>query len=360
MIDFVVDSHWEKAKQFCQNWQLDLNNEQNGHIFLAQNQNEIIGIALLKTLSNNIAELALLYVLPHFRAQKIGRKLTLLAMEFAREQHIQKLVLGENKNAQLTLKLLNELGFAPQTLIYKNAQKKLQWCVELNQWSPTETDNQNLFQLFDFNRAWAKQMQSADSAYFKKLSRLQNPNYLWIGCSDSRVPANQVVGLLPGELFVHRNVANVVAHSDLNALSVVQYAVDILKVKHIMVVGHLGCGGVAAVLKREKIGNWADQWLKHVQHVLNKHRTLIQQTPQEKQHDLLCQLNVLEQVMNVAQTCILKNAWQNKQNITLHGWIYDIQNGQIHDLGCTLRHNSNTKECYRVALSAIENCFLKI
>ena len=169
--------------------------------------------------------------------------------------------------------------------------------------------------------------------FFAQLSRQQTPDYLWIGCSDSRVPANEIVGLMPGELFVHRNVANVVVHSDLNCLSVMQYAVDVLKVGHIIVCGHYGCGGVQAALRNDKLG-LIDNWLRHVQDVQHKHRRQLAGIPDESLRlDRMCELNVIAQVVNVCQTTIVQDAWARGQQLTVHGWIYRLQDGLLRDLG---------------------------
>ncbi len=324
--------------------------------FAAFENKKIVGVAALLAVSDAICQIPLLFVLPKFRGASVGRNLAMRAIESARELQFQRLWIEDLSGARLAEKLFYELGFQETPLVIPNAQKKKQLCIDLLGWSKSKTCSENLFELFDFNRAWAKQMKSADANYFKKLAKLQTPNYLWIGCSDSRVPANQVVGLLPGELFVHRNMANVVAHSDLNALSVIQYAVDVLKVKHIMVVGHLGCGGVAAALHKKRLG-LADVWVRHVKDVLQKHAALIAKVPRARQHDLLCQLNVLEQVANVAQTTVLEDAWRKGQSVAIHGWIYDIKDGEMHDLACTLRSNEDLTLRYRVALSAISESF---
>jgi carbonic anhydrase len=181
-------------------------------------------------------------------------------------------------------------------------------------------------------RLVAQRMRQVDPGFFEKLSTLQNPEYLWIGCSDSRVPANEIIGLLPGEVFVHRNVANVVVHTDLNCLSVIQFAVDVLKVKHIMVVGHYGCGGVKAALKRERVG-LVDLWLRHVQDVHVKHLDRVELLPPDMRHDRLCELNALEQVVNVCQTIVVQDAWKRGQRLTVHGWVYGLKDGLIRDLG---------------------------
>ncbi len=182
------------------------------------------------------------------------------------------------------------------------------------------------------NRQWAAAIEAKDPGFFSKLSNQQNPEYLWIGCSDSRVPANEIVDLLPGELFVHRNVANLVVHSDLNCLSVIQYAVDVLKVKHIIVCGHYGCGGVLAALRDAKFG-LIDNWLRHVQDVYESHRAAVDalETEAEKLH-LLCEFNVQEQVRNVVRTTIIQNAWDRGQDVSVHAWIYGLNDGLLRAL----------------------------
>jgi carbonic anhydrase len=189
-----------------------------------------------------------------------------------------------------------------------------------------------LSELFERNRAWAAEMTAQDPEFFRRLARQQVPQYLWIGCSDSRVPANQIVGLLPGQMFVHRNVANVVVHTDLNCLAVMQFAVDVLKVEHIIVCGHYGCGGVLAALRGEKHG-LVDNWLRHVQDVRTRHQQEIDALPtEERRHARLCELNVIEQVVNVSGTTIVRDAWARGQELVIHGWAYDIQDGLLRDL----------------------------
>jgi carbonic anhydrase len=190
--------------------------------------------------------------------------------------------------------------------------------------------------LFESNRAWARSIREQDPEFFQKLARQQAPNYLWIGCSDSRVPANQIVGLLPGELFVHRNVANVVVHTDLNCLSVMQFAVDVLKVQHIIVCGHYGCAGVRAALCHESLG-LVDNWLRHVQDVREKHEPeLAKLADVAAQHHRLCELNVMEQVVNVSQTSIVRDARRRGQSLAIHGWIYGLEDGLLRDLDTTV------------------------
>jgi carbonic anhydrase len=190
----------------------------------------------------------------------------------------------------------------------------------------------SLKQLFDNNRIWASEMTRQDADFFRRLSTQQSPHYLWIGCSDSRVPANQIVGLLPGDMFVHRNVANVVVHTDLNCLSAIQFAVDVLRVEHIIVCGHYGCGGVLAALQKNNLG-LIDNWLRHVQDVGAKHRAEIDRLKTEpERHSRLCELNVVEQVANVSQTTVVRDAWARGWAVTVHGWIYDLSDGLLRDL----------------------------
>ena len=189
-----------------------------------------------------------------------------------------------------------------------------------------------LSQLFANNRAWAAAMIRGDPDFFERLSHQQAPRYLWIGCSDSRVPANQIVGLLPGEMFVHRNVANVVVHTDLNCLSAIQFAVEVLRVEHIIICGHYGCGGVLAALRDDKLG-LIDNWLRHVQDVRRKYQAQIDALETEAQrHSCLCELNVIEQVVNVSQTTVVRDAWSRRQALTIHGWIYALRDGLLQDL----------------------------
>ncbi|MEO6034261.1 MAG: carbonate dehydratase [Verrucomicrobiota bacterium] len=211
----------------------------------------------------------------------------------------------------------------------------------------------NLEHLFEKNRLWAKSICARDPDFFKKLSRQQFPEHLWIGCSDSRVPANEIVDLLPGELFVHRNVANVVVHSDLNCLSVMQYAVDVLKVKHVMVVGHYGCGGVVAALRNQKLG-LVDNWLRHVQDVRHKHAAHLEAfTTENSLVEKLCELNVIEQVVNVVQTTIVQDAWRRGQTLSVHGWIYGLSDGHLHDLKIGVDQPEALSETYTAALKLV-------
>ncbi len=199
--------------------------------------------------------------------------------------------------------------------------------------------------LFSKNRAWSENMRRQDPGFFERLARLQAPQYLWIGCADSRVPANEIMGLLPGEMFVHRNIANVVVHADLNALSVIQFAVDMLQVRHIMVVGHYGCGGVRATLDNLKIG-LADNWLRHVQDVQLRHKPIIEAAAPEARVDLLCELNVIEQVVNVCRTTVVQDAWARGQQLKVHGWVYGLKDGIVNDLDLTVDQPTVLDEGY--------------
>ena len=202
--------------------------------------------------------------------------------------------------------------------------------------------------LFESNKAWAGRIRKQDPDFFLKLSRQQSPSYLWIGCSDSRVPANEIVGLLPGELFVHRNVANLVVHTDLNCLSVMQFAVDILKVRHIIVCGHYGCSGVQAALRRDRLG-LSDNWLRHVQDVREKHEKFLASSDAS---DRLCELNVIEQVANVCHTTIVREAWERGQELAVHGWIYGLHDGLLRDLKVTVKDFQATISVYDAAIAA--------
>lgn len=203
--------------------------------------------------------------------------------------------------------------------------------------------------LFDNNRNWAEQQRSEDPEFFSRLLNQQAPEYLWIGCSDSRVPANQIIGLAPGEVFVHRNVANLVVHTDLNALSVIQYAVHALRVKHILVVGHYGCGGVAAALRNNRLG-LIDNWLRNVQDVRDRHESALASIDDEKTRvDRLCELNVMQQVVNVCQTTVLREAWDSGQKVQVHGWCYGLSDGIIRDLNVSSRCREEAMEHFREA-----------
>ncbi|MCE8002040.1 carbonate dehydratase [Billgrantia ethanolica] len=207
--------------------------------------------------------------------------------------------------------------------------------------------NQEIDCLLENNRRWAERMCQEDADYFTRLSRQQNPDYLWIGCSDSRVPANQIVSLPPGEVFVHRNVANLLHHNDMNALSVVQYAVDVLQVRHIMVVGHYGCGGVRAAVTGGDCG-MVDYWLHSVRELYSQHRPSLAHLPLDQQVDRLCELNVQAQVNNLCRTKIVQLAWQRGQELSVHGWIYGLGDGRIADLGCTVEGLDQVATLYRI------------
>jgi carbonic anhydrase len=205
-----------------------------------------------------------------------------------------------------------------------------------------------LDELFQNNREWADAISASDPDFFPKLAAQQTPEYLWIGCSDSRVPANQIVGLMPGEVFVHRNVANMVVHTDLSCLTVLQFAVDVLKVKHVMVVGHYGCGGVRAAYENADNG-LIDNWLRNIKDVQFRYRAELETvTDVEERLALLCELNVKTQVEHVCQTTIVQNAWERGQPLSVHGWVYSISDGLLKDLGCTTDSASQVAEIYRV------------
>ncbi|MDO9234521.1 MAG: carbonate dehydratase [Aquabacterium sp.] len=209
--------------------------------------------------------------------------------------------------------------------------------------------------LFDNNRVWARDIEQRTPGFFTRLQQQQSPQYLWIGCSDSRVPANEICGLLPGELFVHRNVANVVVHSDLNCLSVMQFAIDSLQVKHIIVVGHYGCSGVKAAMDNLRVG-LADNWLRHVQDVRNQHREWLYTLPEgTRRQDALCELNVLEQSLNVCQTTVVQDAWARGQGVVVHGWVYGLHNGLINDLRMSVAGPDALAEAYAEALRQLQN-----
>ncbi len=215
-----------------------------------------------------------------------------------------------------------------------------------------DTNDRDLGELFAKNTRWAEGMERRSPGFFTSLLTQQTPQYLWIGCADSRVPANELVGLLPGDVFVHRNVANVVAHSDLNALSVIQYAVDALKVRHIIVVGHSRCGGVTAALNNTRVGV-VDNWLRHVQDVRNAHHEFLQSLPEDKRVDALVELNVLEQARNVCLSTVVEDAWQRGQSVVVHGWVYGLHNGLLEDLSFTVETMDDVAPAYQRALFAL-------
>jgi carbonic anhydrase len=216
--------------------------------------------------------------------------------------------------------------------------------------SHNEDHHVSLEYLFRNNQEWVARKLSADPEYFSRLVHQQSPEFLWIGCSDSRVPANQIIGLPPGEVFVHRNIANVVVHSDLNALSVIQFAVDVLKVKHIMVVGHYGCSGVGAALYGQRVG-LADNWLRHIQDVHDKHAARLDDWPLgEARHRRLVELNAIEQAVNVCRTTIVQDAWARGQALTVHGWAYGLHDGRIRDLGISVGEAAALDATYAVCV----------
>jgi len=209
-------------------------------------------------------------------------------------------------------------------------------------------------ELFANNREWAESILQEDASFFERLAKQQNPDYLWIGCADSRVPANEILGMLPGDVFVHRNVANMVVHTDLNCLSVMQFAVDVLKVKHIIVTGHYGCGGVKAAVEKRKLG-LIDNWLRHIQDVQTKHTACL--APLEGHPalvDRMCELNVIEQVVNVAQTSVVQDAWEHGQELSIHGFIYSINDGLLRDLGMSVSGQSEMQSRYGEALRKVD------
>ena len=210
----------------------------------------------------------------------------------------------------------------------------------------------SLDDLFAHNRAWAAQIERERPGFFSSLKAQQQPKYMWIGCSDSRVPANQITGLEPGEVFVHRNVANVVVHSDLNALSTVQFAVERLKVEHIMVVGHYGCSGVQAALEGARIG-LADNWLRHIQDVRDRNRRILDQVPESARHDVLVELNVIEQALNVAQSTVVQDAWLRGQALTVHGWVYGVHDGLLLDLKINMDSLETMDVVYQEAIQSL-------
>ena len=211
----------------------------------------------------------------------------------------------------------------------------------------------NLNHLLENNSQWSKSIREKRPDFFEKLSEQQAPKYLWIGCADSRVPANDIVGLLPGELFVHRNVANVVVHSDLNCLSVLQFAVDFLKVEHIIVTGHYGCGGVREAMNNSKLG-LIDNWLRHVQDVKKKHTELLNSLDNDdEQFQIMCELNVLEQVLNVCQTTVVQDAWDRGQKLAVHSWVYGLKDGLVRDLGLSVTSNDDIEAKYPRALEQL-------
>lgn len=217
----------------------------------------------------------------------------------------------------------------------------------------TTSTNHELQDLLDSNKRWADDTEARAPGFFSRLLQQQTPEYLWIGCADSRVPANELVNLLPGELFVHRNVANVVVHSDLNCLSVMQFAVDQLKVRHIIIVGHSNCGGVRAALYDVRVG-LADNWIRHVQDVRNMHQAWLETLPEERRINALCELNVLEQARNACHTTVVQDAWARSQEVVVHGWVYGLHNGLLEDLKLTAAGPQDVDPAYRRALALVK------
>ena len=325
----------------------------DGRLFYAEVDGQPAGCVGIRRFSEGVCEMKRLYVDPAFRGRGVGRKLALAAIKAAHLFGYRRILLDTVPSMRIAVKLYRELGFKEVPAYYPSPiEGTIFLTLDLENWSEDEVNNENLFHLFDYNQAWSRQMQQIDPGFFGKLAQLQAPEYLWIGCSDSRVPANQIVGLLPGEVFVHRNIANVIVHTDLNALAVIQYAVDVLQVKHVMVVGHYGCGGVKAALERTRVG-LTDLWLRHVQDVHARHLQAVDSLAPERRYDRLCELNVIEQVANVAQTVVVQDAWRRGQRLTVHGWIYGLQDGLIRDLGMNVSRPDDLMPRYVAALEAL-------
>ncbi|GEC96554.1 MAG: hypothetical protein RLZZ220_702 [Pseudomonadota bacterium] len=326
-----------------------------GRLFFAEFEGRPAGCVGIRPSSDGVCEMKRLYVEPEMRGNGIGRQLALAAIKAAKALGYRKVMMDTLPAMRIAVKLYRELGFKEAPAYYPTpVEGTLFLALDLENWSESEVKNENLFHLFDYNLAWARRMRQVDPTFFEKLSHLQTPEYLWIGCSDSRVPANEIIGLLPGEVFVHRNVANVVVHTDLNCLSVIQYAVDVLKVKHIMVVGHYGCGGVNAAMRRDRVG-LVDLWLRHVQDVHVKHVGRVDLLPPDMRHDRLCELNTIEQVVNVCQTIVVQDAWKRGQRLTVHGWVYGLKDGLIRDLGINVSRREDMMPRYFEALDALES-----
>ena len=325
-----------------------------GRLFFAELDGRPAGCIGIRAATEGVCEMKRLYVEPESRGNGVGRELALAAIKAAKSLGYRKVMLDTLPAMRIAVKLYRELGFKEAPAYYPTPIEGTMFlALDLENWSESEIKNENLFHLFDYNLAWSRKMRQVDPGFFEKLSTLQNPEYLWIGCSDSRVPANEIIGLLPGEVFVHRNVANVVVHTDLNCLSVIQFAVDVLKVKHIMVVGHYGCGGVKAALGRERVG-LVDLWLRHVQDVHVKHLDRVDLLPPGMRHDRLCELNALEQVVNVCQTVVVQDAWKRGQRLTVHGWVYGLKDGLIRDLGINVSRREDLMPRYFAALETLE------
>ena len=326
-----------------------------GRLWCAELDGKPVGCVGIRPVSDGACEMKRLYVEPEARGYGVGHTLALAAIRAAKELGYKRILLDTLPAMRMAVKLYRELGFKEAPAYYSTPlEGTIFLSLDLENWSEDEIRNENLSHLFDFNRAWARQMQEVDPEYFSKLSKLQTPAYLWIGCSDSRVPANQIVGLMPGEVFVHRNVANQVVHTDLNCLSVIQFAVEALKVQHIMVVGHYGCGGVKAALEKARVG-LVDIWLRHVRDVHEKHAGRVDALPEERRHDRLCELNVLEQAANVCQTFVVQDAWKRGQKLAVHAWIYGLKDGLMRDLGFTVTQPEAIVSRYTQALEALDS-----
>ena len=324
-----------------------------GRLWCAELAGRPVGCVGIRPFSEGVCEMKRLYVEPDARGCGAGHALALAAIRAAKEMGYKRVLLDTLPAMRMAVKLYRELGFQEAPAYYNTPiEGTIFLSLDLENWSEDEVRNENLSHLFDFNRAWSRQIQEVDPNYFGKLSQLQAPAYLWIGCSDSRVPANQIVGLLPGEVFVHRNIANQVVHSDLNCLSVIQFAVEVLKVRHIMVVGHYGCGGVKAALDKSRVG-LVDIWLRHVRDVHEKHLARVDALPESERADRLCELNALEQAANVAQTFVVQDAWARGQKLTIHAWVYSLANGLVHDLGFTVGQPDQILPKYTQSLDAL-------
>ena len=324
-----------------------------GRLWCAELDGKPVGCVGIRPFSDGVCEMKRLYVEPEARGHGAGHALALAGIRAAKELGYRRILLDTMPAMRMAVKLYRELGFKEAPAYYNTPiEGTIFLSLDLENWSEDEVRNENLSHLFDFNRAWAKQMQEVDPGYFDKLAQIQTPAFLWIGCSDSRVPANQIVGLLPGEVFVHRNVANQVVHTDLNCLSVIQFAVEALKVQHIMVVGHYGCGGVKAALDKARVG-LVDIWLRHVQDVQTKHQASIEALPETERHDRLCELNTLEQALNVCQTMVVQDAWSRGQKLTVHAWVYGLKDGLMHDLGFTVSQPDKVIPRYSQAVGVL-------
>jgi carbonic anhydrase len=325
-----------------------------GRLFYAEQNGRPAGCVGIRPFAEGVCEMKRLYVHPELRGQNIGRALALAGIHAARELGYRRMLVDTLPAMRIALRLYRELGFTEVPAYYPTpVDGTVFLALDLENWSPDEIRNQRLLHLLDYNRAWAKRMCELDHEFFSKLSREQEPEYLWIGCSDSRVPANQIVGLLPGDVFVHRNVANVVVHTDLNCLSVIQFGVEILHIKHIMVVGHYGCGGVRAALLNRKVG-LTNNWLRHVQDVRDKHDALLNAVATaDERENRLCELNVLEQVANVCHTSVVQEAWSSGQELIVHGWIYSLRDGLLRDLDFTVTCQADVQQRYRSSLAAL-------